>query len=153
MPSCPLQYSRLLEPLRPTSKPSAKRLQELLACHKRFCEQQLANTKTARVLDAAFDPAFSQQYMEQLMFDYSPTEDVPWFDGGLAKLFDYFEKNPEIWQDAGLFMKVSGSDATLQLSCKALLATAHLKDFGEGVLLHLRWYQPETGLVLGCSER
>lgn len=114
-----LQYSRLLEPLRPTSKPSAKRLQELLACHKRFCEQQLANKKTARVLDAAFDPAFSQQYMEQLMFDCSPTEDVPWFDGGLAKLFDYFENNPEIWQDAGLFMKVRISLCLAQLPALA----------------------------------
>lgn len=116
-----LQYSRLLEPLRPTSKPSAKRLQELLACHKRFCEQQLANKKTARVLDAAFDPAFSQQYMEQLMFDYSPTEDVPWFDGGLAKLFDYFENNPEIWQDAGLFMKVRQVMCALR-PCNASIA-------------------------------
>jgi hypothetical protein len=60
------QYSQLLEPLRPTSKPSARRLQELLACHKRFCEQQLANKKTSRVLEAAFDAEFTQQYMEQV---------------------------------------------------------------------------------------
>lgn len=60
------QYSQLLEPLRPTSKPSARRLQELLACHKRFCDQQLANKKTARVLEAAFDAEFTEQYMEQV---------------------------------------------------------------------------------------
>jgi hypothetical protein len=63
-----LQYSQLLEPLRPTSKPAARRLQELLACHKRFCEQQLANKKTSRVLEAAFDAEFTQQYMEQVCF-------------------------------------------------------------------------------------
>lgn len=40
------------------------------------------------------------------MFDYSPTEDVPWFDGSLARLYDYFETAPEIWKDAGLFLKV-----------------------------------------------
>lgn len=61
-----MQYSQLLEPLRPTSKPAARRLQELLACHKRFCEQQLANKKTSRVLEAAFDAEFTQQYMEQV---------------------------------------------------------------------------------------
>lgn len=100
-----LLYSQLLEPLRPTSKPSARRLQELLACHKRFCEQQLANKKTSRVLEAAFDAEFTQQYMEQLMFDYSPNEDVPWYDGSLARLYDYFEEKPEIWKDADLFLK------------------------------------------------
>ena len=39
------------------------------------------------------------------MFDYSPKEDVPWFDGSLAKLYQYFETAPEVWKDAGLFMK------------------------------------------------
>jgi hypothetical protein len=60
------QYSHLLEPLRPTDKPSARRLSELLACHERFCEQQLANTKTARVLEVAFDPQFTQDYMTKV---------------------------------------------------------------------------------------
>jgi hypothetical protein len=41
------------------------------------------------------------------MFDYSPTEDVPWYDGSLARLYDYFEEKPEIWKDADLFLKVS----------------------------------------------
>jgi hypothetical protein len=40
------------------------------------------------------------------MFDYKPNEDVPWFDGSLAKLYDYFEEKPELWKDAGLFLKV-----------------------------------------------
>lgn len=61
-----LQYSQLLEPLRPTDKASARRLSELLACHERFCQQQLANTKTARVLEVAFDAEFTQQYMSQV---------------------------------------------------------------------------------------
>jgi hypothetical protein len=61
-----LQYSALLEPLQPTDKASARRLSELLACHERFCEQQLANTKTARVLEVAFDPEFTQAYMTKV---------------------------------------------------------------------------------------
>jgi hypothetical protein len=61
-----LQYSQLLEPLQPTNKASARRLSELLACHERFCEQQLANTKTARVLEVAFDPEFTQAYMSKV---------------------------------------------------------------------------------------
>lgn len=40
------------------------------------------------------------------MFDYSPNEDVPWFDGSLARLYSYFEDNPELWSNAGLFLKV-----------------------------------------------
>ncbi|KAF6265515.1 phycocyanobilin ferredoxin oxidoreductase-like protein [Scenedesmus sp. NREL 46B-D3] len=100
-----LMYSQLLEPLRPTDKPSARRLSELLACHERFCEQQLANTKTARVLEVAFDPEFTQAYMSKLMFDYSPREDVPWFDGSLAHLYEYFEQTPELWTNAAEFMK------------------------------------------------
>lgn len=50
------------------------------------------------------------------MFDYSPNEDVPWFDGSLAKLYDYFEEKPEIWKDAGLFLKVRLT-GRLQGSC------------------------------------
>lgn len=43
-----------------------------------------------------------------MMFDFSPKEDVPWFDGSLAKLYEYFENTPEVWADAGEFMKVTG---------------------------------------------
>jgi hypothetical protein len=71
-----LQYSQLLEPLRPTSKPAARRLQELLACHKRFCDLQLANKKTSRVLEAAFDAEFTQQYMEQVRSMEPPVSKV-----------------------------------------------------------------------------
>eukprot|EP00879_Flechtneria_rotunda_P024183 GHRR01025631.1.p1 GENE.GHRR01025631.1~~GHRR01025631.1.p1 ORF type:complete len:227 (+),score=78.25 GHRR01025631.1:268-948(+) len=86
-------------------KPSLRRISELLSCHQRFCEQQLANTKTARVLETAFNGDFTEQYMKQLMFDYTPREDVPWFDGSLAKLYDYFEETPEVWANAEEFMK------------------------------------------------
>jgi hypothetical protein len=65
-----VQYSQLLEPLQPTNKASARRLSELLACHERFCEQQLANTKTARVLEVAFDPEFTQAYMTKVRSSY-----------------------------------------------------------------------------------
>jgi hypothetical protein len=30
-----------------------------------------------------------------------------WFDGSLAKLYEYFEHTPELWTDAAEFMKVS----------------------------------------------
>eukprot|EP00882_Tetradesmus_deserticola_P018253 GHRQ01019606.1.p1 GENE.GHRQ01019606.1~~GHRQ01019606.1.p1 ORF type:complete len:186 (+),score=93.98 GHRQ01019606.1:370-927(+) len=43
--------------------------------------------------------------MRKLMFDYSPREDVPWFDGSLARLYEYFERTPELWVDAAEFMK------------------------------------------------
>lgn len=42
----------------------------------------------------------------QFMFDFSPREDVPWFDGSLAKLYEYFEQTPEVWTNAAEFMKV-----------------------------------------------
>ena len=61
-----LQYSSLLDPLRPTDKPSARRLSELLTCHQRFVDNQLANQKTARVLEVAFDTDFTEQYMKQV---------------------------------------------------------------------------------------
>ncbi|KAF8066305.1 pcyA [Scenedesmus sp. PABB004] len=100
-----LMYSRLLQPIAPDSKASARRLSELLASQRRFCEQQLANTKTSRVLEVAFDAEFTDAYMKQLMFDYAPSEDVPWFDGSLARLYEYFDNAPEVWADAAEFMK------------------------------------------------
>jgi hypothetical protein len=75
-----------LEPLRPTSKPAARRLQELLACHKRFCDLQLANKKTSRVLEAAFDAEFTQQYMEQVRLFNSSFGDGWGHDGTPATL-------------------------------------------------------------------
>jgi hypothetical protein len=89
------QYSSLLEPIEPTNRENIGRLKQLLAGHKRFCEQQLSNKKTSRVLEAAFDPEWTEQYMTQLMFDYSPTYSPPWFDGSVAQLYNYFEENPE----------------------------------------------------------
>lgn len=55
----------------------------------------------------------------QLMFDYSPNEDVPWFDGSLAKLYDYFETAPEVWKDAGLFLKVNMGQEGEHEGCSA----------------------------------
>jgi hypothetical protein len=34
------------------------------------------------------------------MFDFNPKDSPPWFDGGLAQLYEYFEDNPEPWQYA-----------------------------------------------------
>lgn len=36
---------------------------------KRYSEQQLRNSKTRRVLEAAFSPEFAERYMTGLMFD------------------------------------------------------------------------------------
>jgi hypothetical protein len=55
------------------------------------------------------------------MFDYSPREDVPWFDGSLAKLYEYFEHTPELWTDAAEFMKVRCTSNITGLSCEYYL--------------------------------
>lgn len=43
-----------------------------MACHKRFTEQQLANTKTSRVLAVAFDDEFTESYMKEVSLKTSP---------------------------------------------------------------------------------
>ena len=52
-----------------------------------FCEQQLANKKTARVLEAALGAELTESYMTQCMFDWDPQDDPPYFDGGMARLY------------------------------------------------------------------
>lgn len=65
----------------------------------------------------------------QLMFDFNPKEDVPWFDGSLARLYEYFENTPEVWADAGEFMKVrdwdSGGLVHLLLVCHVSECVCH----------------------------
>jgi phycocyanobilin:ferredoxin oxidoreductase len=34
-----------------------------------YCQQQKRNDKTRRVLEKAFNPAWADQYIEQLLFD------------------------------------------------------------------------------------
>ena len=42
------------------------------AAHVRYGEQQLRNSRTRRVLEAAFSPEFAESYMRDLMFDTAP---------------------------------------------------------------------------------
>jgi phycocyanobilin:ferredoxin oxidoreductase len=38
----------------------------------RYCKQQKQNDKTRRVLEKAFDPAWADRYIEELLFDDPP---------------------------------------------------------------------------------
>jgi len=46
-----------------------RRLELLHAAHRRYCEKQLENDKTRRVLEAAFGAELSAAYMTEVMFD------------------------------------------------------------------------------------
>ena len=41
----------------------------VVAAHKRYCTQQLQNSKTRQVLEAAFGGEFAERYMREVMFD------------------------------------------------------------------------------------
>lgn len=45
------------------------------AAQRRYSEKQLLNSKTRRVLEAAFSPEFADEYMAGLMFDTAFVED------------------------------------------------------------------------------
>lgn len=86
-----------LADLAPTYSPAtaARKRQELLEAHKRFVDQQLSNTKTARVLEAAFGVEWSNRYMRELMFDYHPEDDPPFVDSTILRMYEYFHQNPD----------------------------------------------------------
>ena len=46
------------------------RIDEIRECHARYCQEQLRNDKTRRVLAAAFSEDFANEYMSNVMFDY-----------------------------------------------------------------------------------
>ncbi|GFR52683.1 hypothetical protein Agub_g15309 [Astrephomene gubernaculifera] len=79
----------------PGDRRTEARLEEMLEGQKRFCENQLANKKTRRVLEAAFGPEWTDAYMKKLMFDFDPSYDPPFFDAEFEKLYTYFDENPE----------------------------------------------------------
>ncbi|KAI8463970.1 MAG: ferredoxin-dependent bilin reductase-domain-containing protein [Monoraphidium minutum] len=101
-----LMYASLLTPIEPRTKAGARRLAELAAGHQRFCSNQLANKKTARVLEVSFGPERTEQYMTQLMFDFDPADSPPWYDGSLSRLYHHFERNPEPWADGGRLLSI-----------------------------------------------
>lgn len=55
---------------------SNKRLEQIAAAHKRYCDKQLENTKTSKVLEKAFGEEVTRQYMEQVMFDWPGVEEA-----------------------------------------------------------------------------
>lgn len=94
-----LQYSTLLSPVEPRTKTGARRLAELAAGHQRFVTNQLANQKTSRVIESALGPEMCKAYMEELVFDFNPTDSPPWYDGSLSRLYRHFDRHPEPWKD------------------------------------------------------
>lgn len=102
----PPQYSSLLTPIDPRTKPGARRLAELAAGHQRFCSNQLANKKTSRVLEVAFGPELTGQYMSGLMFDFDPADSPPWYDSSIARLYQHFERHPVPWKDGGQLLAI-----------------------------------------------
>ena len=41
----------------------------MVAAHERYCTQQLQNSKTRQVLEAAFGGEFAERYMREVMFN------------------------------------------------------------------------------------
>ncbi|EFN55495.1 hypothetical protein CHLNCDRAFT_23364, partial [Chlorella variabilis] len=56
----------------PVSSSQRRRLEALHAGHSRYCEKQLENDKTRRVLEAAFGAELTERYMRECMFDCPP---------------------------------------------------------------------------------
>jgi phycocyanobilin:ferredoxin oxidoreductase len=46
-----------------------RRVAEIRAAHTRFCDKQLENDKTRRVLEAAFGKEVARRYMREVLFD------------------------------------------------------------------------------------
>ena len=47
----------------------SKKMENVRAAHVRYCERQLENVKTSRVLQSAFGEDFAKRYMSEIMFD------------------------------------------------------------------------------------
>ncbi|GLC43951.1 hypothetical protein PLESTB_000213300 [Pleodorina starrii] len=74
----------------PGNRRAASKLQELQEGQKRFCDNQLANKKTRRVLEAAFGAEWTDAYMSKLMFDFDPSYEPPYFDQSVDLLQKFF---------------------------------------------------------------
>jgi hypothetical protein len=63
----------------------------------RFVDNQLANKKTSKVLEAAFGSDWTDAYMHSMMFDFCPDEEPRVLGAGdLVRLYSYFDDNPEL---------------------------------------------------------
>jgi phycocyanobilin:ferredoxin oxidoreductase len=97
-----LTFAQASQPLDRATRVGAKRLLDVAEGHQRFCERQLANAKTARVLEAAFGAEVTSDYMRGLMFDFDPSDAPPWFDPSVTRLHSYLTKrDPVEWSDLG----------------------------------------------------
>jgi phycocyanobilin:ferredoxin oxidoreductase len=66
-----VQVAKIAHPV--TSSPGAqRRIEGIHAAHQRYCDKQLENDKTRRVLAAAFGEQLAEDYMRRLMFDVEP---------------------------------------------------------------------------------
>lgn len=101
-----LLYSRLLDPVEPTSQRNLERLRDIVEGNRRFCDLNKQNKKTVRVLEVAMGKEMAQEYVDKMLFDFNPEEDVPFTDSSIVQLYRYFEENPDRWQDADRFMAI-----------------------------------------------
>jgi phycocyanobilin:ferredoxin oxidoreductase len=95
-----LALANAANPLPRAFPSTARRLVDVATAHKRFCDRQLANAKTSRVLEVAFGAEATREYMRGLMFDFDPTDAPPWFDPSLVRLHTHLtETDPVPWSD------------------------------------------------------
>jgi len=112
-----LMYSALLQPVAGGDRRGAERRAELLRNHARFCDKQLENEKTRRVLAAALGAEVAEAYMRGFMFDFDPegTPDAPPAgapDAGLRRFVRHMGEAPDDWVDAERYAGVqAGVDA------------------------------------------
>lgn len=64
-----VQIAKIAHPVSPAQR---RRLSMLHAGHRRYCDKQLENDKTRRVLEAAFGAEIGEAYMKEVMFDCGP---------------------------------------------------------------------------------
>ena len=75
--STPAPAPQIAKIAHPTSRAQRRRLELVHAAHRRFCERQLENDKTRRVLEAAFGADLAAAYMREMMFDCPEQLELP----------------------------------------------------------------------------
>lgn len=76
--ACYLRHSAQIAKIaHPIGAAQRRRLELLHAAHRRFCEKQLENDKTRRVLEVAFGAELAAAYMREVMFDCPVQLELP----------------------------------------------------------------------------
>eukprot|EP00798_Chlamydomonas_sp_ICE-L_P016547 gene16547-22776_t len=91
-----MMLAQLSEPVSGGDKTSVRKQAELLAGHKSFVDNQLANKKTTRVLEAAFGQEWTDDYMNSMMFDFKPEDEPEVYSSEVEQLYEYFDQKPEL---------------------------------------------------------